>query len=308
LPAGERRIVWLAALLHDVAKPLVTKTDGDRITSKGHSSAGAIVARELLWRAGAPFTEREAVCGLVAHHQVPFFLVDRPDAEGRAARLSQDVRCDWLALVAEADARGREAVDRQRIVDATELFRALCADLGCLSAPWPFGSAHAAFLCARDPARSVHAPPPPDPAFTVVLTSGLPACGKDTWLATHAPDLPVVSLDALRAELDVDPEDPQGTVVQTARERAREHLRAGRPFAWNATNLSRRRRSPLIDLCADYGAAVRIVYLETNPKEQRRRNRAREHPVPERVVTAMLRQWEVPTRSEGHAVEAVITG
>ena len=66
-------------------------------------------------------------------------------------------------------------------------------------------------------------------------------------LAASRHDLPVVSLDGVRGELDVDPADDQGEVVQVCRGRGRELLRSGRSFAFNATNLLRTTR-PHADL------------------------------------------------------------
>ncbi len=299
----DRRVVWLAALLHDVGKPATTRTEDDgRITSRGHSARGAILARQLLWHLGEDPPLRERVCALVRSHQVPFFLTDRDDAFGLLARLTQEVRADLLFLVALADARGREARDRRRIEDACALFRLFAEEHGCWDRPWPFPSAHARFLCGRDPARSPHAPAPPDPAFTVTLTSGLPGAGKGTWLRAHRPHLPVVSLDALRAELDVDPEDPQGPVVAAARERAREHLRARRPFALDATNLSRRIRDGWIGLCADYGAAIEVVAIEAPPEVLHAQNRGRAARVPTAVIEALAGRWEFPSPLDAHAL------
>ena len=113
----------------------------------------------------------------------------------------------------------------------------------------------------------------------------------------------VVSLDRLRTDLEVDPEDPQGPVVAAAREQAREHLRAGRAFVWNATNLSRRLRAQSIRLFADYGARVRVVYLEVPEPALRAQNRARRAAVPERVLDALLHHWEVPDLTEAHDVD-----
>jgi predicted kinase len=45
----------------------------------------------------------------------------------------------------------------------------------------------------------------------------LPGSGKDTWLATNAGDAPVISLDDLRPELDINPADAQGPVIAAAR-------------------------------------------------------------------------------------------
>ena len=47
--------------------------------------------------------------------------------------------------------------------------------------------------------------------------SGLPGAGKDNWVRNNLPDWPVISLDAVREELDVDPTDAQGQVINRAR-------------------------------------------------------------------------------------------
>ena len=49
LSESEREIVLLASILHDIGKPACTKIEGDRVTSRGHSKRGAIMARSLLW-------------------------------------------------------------------------------------------------------------------------------------------------------------------------------------------------------------------------------------------------------------------
>ena len=52
---------------------------------------------------------------------------------------------------------------------------------------------------------------------TVTMMSGLPGRGKDTWLAANCPDLPVVSLDELRCELDIEATDDQGQIQEDER-------------------------------------------------------------------------------------------
>jgi predicted kinase len=307
LPAEERRTVFAAALLHDVAKPDVTREEDGRITSRGHSRRGAVDARRLLWELGVPFAQREAICALVLSHQLPFFLLDRDGSKRAAIRLSWTLRCDWLALVAEADARGREAADQRRLVENVLLFAEYCEELGITSAPWGFASDHTRVLYFRSPERYEGAPAYDDTRLTVTLMSGLPGAGKDTWLATHAPELPVVSLDALRTELGVDPADhgAQGHVLAAARERAREHLRAGRDFAWNATNIARDLRGRCLGLFADYKARTRIVYVEAGAEALYEQNRARADAVPERVIERMLRRWSPPDLTEAHELMVV---
>src|SRR5581483_9445116 len=117
-------------------------------------------------------------------------------------------------------------------------------------------------LFYREALSTLHYTPREEYRCTVTLMVGLPGAGKDSWLARHRPDLPVVSLDDIRSSLDVEPTDNQGEVVQQGREACREHLRAKRDFAFNATNIVRPTRKRWVDLFADYGARVEMVYVE----------------------------------------------
>ncbi len=118
----------------------------------------------------------------------------------------------------------------------------------------------------------------------------------------------MVSLDALRMHLGVGPTGDQGAVLAAAREQARGHLRAGRDFVWNATNVSRQLRSHCINLAADYHARVEIVSVEASPNALRERNTTRAQPVPEAVTTRLANRWETPDPTEAHRVTWVVTG
>jgi predicted kinase len=303
LPPVERRVLLWAALLHDVAKPASTRVDVDgRISARGHSYKGQLMARRILWEMGAPFWERERICHLITHHQVPFFLLERKAPERLAHLISLQTRCDLLAILAEADARGRTATDVARLLDNIALFREFCDEQGCLDRPRAFASDHSRFLYFRKDSFPPDYEAYDDCQNRVTLLSGLPASGKDTWIAVHSGDREVISLDGLRAVLGIAPTDGQGAVVAAARERARAALRARRPFVWNATNLSRQIRGSLINLCADYRAKIEIVYVEAGPEELARRNGARRNPIPAKAIERMLERWEVPDLSECHTL------
>ncbi len=298
-----RAIAFASALLHDVSKPDCTRTDDDgRVTSKGHSTRGAIAARRLLYGLDAPFAAREEIAALVRHHQAPFWLLERDDPRRLVATISQTARCDRLALLAEADARGRTCADQARILENVDLFRAYCEEHGCLDRPFAFPSAHARFLYLGGRQRDAQHVPHEAFRCEVTVMAGLPGAGKDRWIAEHAGGMPVVSLDRLRHDLDVDPEDEQGSVIQAAREEARAHLRVGRSFVWNATNVSRRIRAICTRLFADYDARIRIVYVEVPEGVLRAQNRGRAKRVPEHVIDALLEKWEVPDLSEAHEI------
>lgn len=307
LPPDERKLLFTTALLHDVSKPACTRVEPNgTISSRGHSWRGAVRARQLLWRRGVPFPIRESIAALVRHHLVPFFLVDSENPKRMAIEVSQTARCDWLSILAESDARGRICPDPEHLVNQVTLFREQASELNCLSSPFPFESDHSRFLYFRDPTRQ-----PDSPAFEkftcdVTLMSGLPGAGKDHWMDHHAIGMDVISLDAIRLELRVAPSDPQGEVLNRARELAKQNLREGRNFVWNATNLSRHVRGECIRLFNDYGARVRIVYVEVPVDRLFSQNRARRRKVPEGVIERLLDRWEVPDITEAHSVEWVV--
>ncbi|MEM9780312.1 MAG: AAA family ATPase, partial [Pseudomonadota bacterium] len=301
-PNDQSSLFW-AAVLHDVGKPAVTRyEDGGRISSRGHSRVGASIARHLLWHAGAPFAWREALCGIIAHHQLPFWLIERPDPSRLAIESSWRCRPDHLCLHAKADALGRICNDQQAILDSVSLAEATFQEAGCLGAPFAFANdeSRVAFfeLQDRDPHYAAHE----DFKCTVTVMSGLPGAGKDTWIAKHRPDHPVVSLDLLRDALGVSATDNQGQVIQAAHERAREHLRAGTDFVWNATNVTRQNRSKVLRLLRDYGARIEIAYIEVGPHQLYRQNRDRPDPVPDAVIDHLARKLEPPQLWEAHDV------
>jgi predicted kinase len=306
LPEETRQEVFAAAILHDVAKPEVTRRLPDgRVSSKGHAERGASRARHILWEAGVDPHTRERICSFVRWHLLPFVFLKRDDPERLAILASLGGSNRLLAMVAEADGRGRECEDQESILESVELYRVFCEEQGCLDQAYAFPSDHARFLYFRSTGRHPAAPGFADFRGEVTLLSGLPASGKSTWAREHAGERPIVSLDRLRQELGVHPAKAQGKVVQAAREEARTYLRAQRDFIWDATSLTRGLRKLFINLCADYRFRVRIVALETPAQALYARNDARKLPVPAEVISSMLRSWEPPSISECHTLEVV---
>lgn len=301
---AERDVLWAAAVLHDVAKPETTVREPDgRVTAKGHSAKGAMRARGILWELGMPFARREEVCGLIRNHQVPFFLIEREDAQRVAARISLTARCSLLAVLAEADIRGRICGDLQRVLDNIALFEDYCREQGCWDGAREFPSPLARYEYFAREDRAIEYPAYDATVTEAVVMSGMPGAGKDTWIRKNLPDWPVVSLDGLREEMGVAPTENQGAVIQAAKERAREYLRKRQRFVWNATNLSRQLRQQTVQLLAGYGARVKIVYVEAPASTLFAQNRGRERVVPEAVMERLLGKWEVPDVSEAHEVE-----
>lgn len=304
LPADDKTVLVFTALFHDAAKPMTSHADPDtgRITTPKHAVKGEHVARDILRNLGCDLPTREKIAQLVRFHGRPAFLLERPEPTHEVIRLSWLVSNRLLFLFALADTRGRDTDSMTRPEENLQYWKMVAEENGCYDQPYPFSNEHARFLFFRQREPNLYYVPHEDFSCDVTVLCGLPGSGKDTWLARNRPDLPVVSLDDIRRELDVAPTDNQGEVVQLARERCREFLRAGTSFAFNATNLLRQTRGRWIDLFAGYNARVTLIYIEPPFERLLRQNGSRKDPVPEEVIRKLAAKCDPPTWAEGHRV------
>lgn len=303
LDVYDRGLLFWSAILHDIGKPATTREEeGGRISARNHARVGTQMARRMLYDINAPFAWREALCGMVSEHLVPFWLIEKDNAKRQAIQLSWRCRPDHLCLHAQADTLGRICADQQGVLDNIELARETLKEAGCFTAPFAFANAASRVSFFEKPDRDPHYAEFEDFRCKVTVMSGLPGAGKDTWIETHRPDLPMVSLDNIRAELGAPATGNQGQVIQAARERAREHLRRGQDFVWNATNISRQLREKSLKLLRDYNAEVEIIYLEPTAERLFTQNQNRDSAIPTKALLGLMRKLEPPQDWEAHSV------
>jgi predicted kinase len=298
----ERTVLTFTAIFHDAGKPLTSQLDpkSGRITSPKHAIKGEHLVRAALQDLGCPLAVREEVARMVRLHGRPVFLFEKPDPIREVVTVSWWVTNRLLYLFTLTDTRGRRTAEMTRPEENLHLWKLLAEEHDCFTQPYHFASDHARFLFFRKPTSNLLFVPHTDFHCTVTMMSGLPGSGKDSWLAKHRPELPVVSLDEIRDELGVDATDDQGEVIQLGRERCRELLRARITFAFNATNLLKHTRRHWIDLFADYGARIVIVYIEPPLATIHQQNQRRASSVPETVVRQLAAKCEPPTWAEAH--------
>jgi predicted kinase len=308
LSPARRNVMALVALWHDVSKPETrTEVFDDelgrlRISHPHHASKGALRAWRDLWRAGVSVRTRLDVFAHILGHQQIFRVLDHADPRQSLARLTTLGSVYELTMFGKADNRGRICKDRITADETMDLIRMLAEENGCLHEPWPFASDQARFRFARGVKDSLFFEPQPPKGSRVIVLSGLPGSGKDTYVRSALKDYAHVSLDITREQMDVDPTDDQGRVAQATMETCRVHLRAKRPFVFNATNLTRLQRSRWITLAAAYDAYVSIHAMEVEEKALRRNNRDRKDSVPDQAIDRMIAKWEPPTPLEAHSV------
>lgn len=313
----EKFVLFYSALFHDISKPACTKfEENGKISSAGHSKRGCIDTRIMLWKTGVPFQLREDICNIIATHQVPFFAFsdkvkpgsNRPlrTPEYIATQLSWQLPLHLLIAVARSDMQGRHYVGKQDCLDDIALFEEVALEQNCLYQPRAFADEHTRMEYFRTTGGIS-----PDYAFykqtgsEVIVLSGLPAVGKNTWIKESGHEYEVLSFDDAKEALGITHHDNPGKAVHMVTDRAKELLRQKAPFIWNATHLSSQMRQKTLDLVLGYNARVKIVYLEAPEAEIKRRNSARDTTLPNSKIDEMLFKWEVPSKLEAHDIQYI---
>lgn len=307
LDQEERGILYLAALFHDIGKKKCTCVEDGVIVSPKHAKTGARIVQDLFYRdnrynGGLTFRQRECVCALIRHHGLPPLFMEKPQMDVYLLRAREVTPFPLLYLLAKADVLGRECADQAELLAMVEYFKEYTLEIPCFYEPWKFADEftrnryfHGVNVRYEDRLYDTT-------EFTVYLMSGLPLVGKDTYIAENFRDLPVISLDQIRAEWGIGPERKSSEVAAEAKERAKELLRKKQPFVWNATNILGETRRKLCDLFEAYGAQVEIIYLEVPYQVLLERNQKRERYIPLPALERMISKLEVPEPVEAYRV------
>jgi hypothetical protein len=195
--ADGRFVLFMACLLHDIAKPDTTVIDeaSGRIGQPGHSRRGAVDVRVLMWKARVPFALREAVCRIIAVHQLPFHAFAsrkgvRP--EWLVHKLSWELSLPDLCCVARCDMLGRHYEERADSMADIALFEQLAQEEGCWEGPRQMADAHTRLAYFRGADTSPDYPLFQTAGSRVTVMCGLPASGKNHWVAQHRKGWPPI--------------------------------------------------------------------------------------------------------------------
>ncbi len=312
LTEQDKHILFTTALLHDVEKRSTSSVeiiDGqERIVSPRHALKGEYTARTYLYKKlNVPFKVREHICKLVRYHGLPIWAIQKSDPRKKVIEASLLLDTELLAIFSKADMLGRICDDAEEQLYKIALFKELCQEHNCFGKARKFSSnlGRYKFLSGEEVAPDYD--PYDDTKFEVIMMSALPGSGKDTYIKNNI-DLPVLSLDNIRRENKIEPTDKKanGKVIQLGKEQAKVFMRKKQSFVFNATNLTKDRRSKWISLFTDYKAKVKIIYIEVPYKQLMKQNHNRTYKVPEKVIENMIAKLEIPNYSEAHDIEYVV--
>lgn len=304
--------LFLAALFHDLGKTVCTKIEDGKIVSPHHAVTGSLMVREYFWKelkySGTKEyqTIRETICILIKYHSKPIFIFDEERQIIKISlnnNLTNDFSIEMLYILSKADILGRIGNDQKNQLEKIEICRMNAENLNCYDKAFVFNNTHTKIEYVSGSNIWYNETLYDNTYGEVILICGLPGTGKDTYIKKNYPSLDVISLDDIRRELNIDPNDEQGQVYNIGKEKAKEYLRQKKSFIWNATNLTNLIRQKQIKLFHNYHASVRIVFLETSYENNIERNENRKHIVPQHIIDRMLRNLMIPEDYEAEIVE-----
>lgn len=309
LSMEEQELLFLAAAFHDIGKITCTRQENGKWVSPKHTITGEKHFRQMAYREaarfGLTFDQREKAAKLIRYHGLPVWFWTKPKPESELLKAAESIPLRLLYLLSKADIQGRIAKDAGQLEEQVELFADYAKELGIWEHPYAFANPYTKFQYFQKEGLWHKADLYDDTEFDVLLLSGLPLAGKDSWIEQHGSKVPVISLDELRRQHGIPPTKNTGKIAQLAIGQAKNLLRQKKPFIWNATNIIQETRLRLISLFAGYGARVHILYLETPYEELLDRNQKRARYIPEPVLEDMIRKLELPAPWEAFSVKTL---
>ena len=132
------------------------------------------------------------------------------------------------------------------------------------------------------------------PTRCLVVLVGPSSAGKSTWAAANFRPNQIVNSDHLRAVAGLDEHDQRASadafaVLDLVVER---RLKRGLLTVVDTLALDDKLRLGYIEVARRHGAAVHAIAFDTPAAECRARNKAKDRPIPARVLSGHLKTWE----------------
>ena len=298
LSTQEKHLLVMTAIFHDVEKRSTTVTEDDgRVTSKGHGIKGGKTTNYILYKDfNVPFDIRYQIVQLIKYHSKALWWETAKDSNHYVIKLSLLLNNKHLIILSTADVNGRIAGDTSRQLETIDFYKELCIENDCYDKQKTFKSNISRLYYIKKggyPDIEIF----DDTKSSVKILCGIAGSGKDTFLR-DLKGFEVISLDDIRREFKskIGDKKSAGRVIQEAKSRAKEYLRNGVDFVWNATNLTRNNRQQLINIFSPYKPYIEIIYIEKDYETLIKQNKERDDSdlVPLDVIDNMIKKTELP--------------
>ena len=318
----QRQILILSAILHDIAKPLVTVERDGHIKSPKHEIVGRDYLIFRLLELNLPDESYQQVINLVGYHQRPKLLVIKNEPDYKYFALTQHFNYELMYWLELADLRGRICTDYddnimfldEYLIKTKQILEQHKEDLKLIPEDKKlFVESYGKYLISHNivnsyleviPKMFAHIQQP----YTFTLLAGLPGTGKSTYVEQNvSEDTVIISMDNIRQELgDRRDQSKNKQVASLAKERLKEALRLKKNVLWDATSIRKDHREELFTIATNYGAVTQLIVLLDKESNIRLKNKNRIYDVPDEVITRMKDSFQYPNPLEAYSTKYVI--
>lgn len=318
-PSPEKELLLLAALLHDIGKPFVTRRKEikgvEKVIAPGHERLGrSFVLKQLIDT--MPWSDLIRLANLVGYHQEPKMLVIKDEHLDKYQLHNWRIHGAYELMyhLERADMIGRTGPDKEEQLEYLEFYKSYCKDLPRASYFNFDGADHPDFWNFRfrkaceDLSKHTGISNTPSylnyvqPRSLVNIMCGPSGSGKSTLREQLLSKInsEVISLDEIRKEITGDASDQSENekVINIAHQRYRKLLGERKNIIWDATCLRKDYRDPLISLANKYDAQVNLLCFLKTKETCLANNKKRTRQVPDSVIDKQFASFEVPEDKE----------
>lgn len=316
----QRQILILAALLHDIAKPITTTVDENgRVRAKKHEEIGLNYLSFRILELELPTEVVIPILNLVGYHQKPKLLVIKDEPKTEYLKLCNIVDYELIYWLEIADMKGRSCEDLEEQLMYLDEFYSLCSkylldyscDLQYLEDDSVYCEQVGNYQIVHGQMESFAEAKPKFFEHSTnhshfVMIVGISGTGKSTLAAQEYPLYYLISLDKLRYLFNQGPrlrsKEMEGKVMQEAKQMLKTALHHKINVVLDATNLRRELREQLLTIAHNYNARTTIHVLMKPKSQILKQNKQRCMEIPEEVIERQIDKFQLPNENEAHSV------
>jgi predicted kinase len=317
-------VLIMSALLHDIAKPVVTKTaflereKRECVIAPRHEVQGVSYLSHKLNLFDISVENQKKILALVGYHQVPKLLVIKDKNEWHYKDLSKKAPCELFYWLEIADMKGRTCADLENQLEYLELFRLYSEQYECFEKRYEGKISENDYVNYKgwkallngdifmpEEAESKYFNHQNEHSHLVVMT-GLSGVGKSSYIEEHYHDYLKISLDNIREELgDRQDMSNEAEVLRIAKDRLKIALAKKENIVYDATNVRKDFRAKVLDIGEAYHALTEIVYIKDSLDNVLQRDANRTYSVGKNVILSQDYRFECPEMDEADKLTVV---